>query len=75
MKIKIIDAPIKDELALFRELNKDEIYEEKGQEVNYALLAHGGTLYILFEPSDGSIDWRMNFSYWRKPYKVYRHYV
>lgn len=27
------------------------------------------TLYIYFEPSDGDIDWRVNFAYWRKPYK------
>lgn len=27
------------------------------------------TLYIFFEPSDGRIDWRVNFAYWRKPYK------
>jgi hypothetical protein len=27
------------------------------------------TLYIYFEPSDGNVDWRVNFAYWRKPYK------
>ena len=29
----------------------------------------GRTLYIYFEPSDGNVDWRVNFAYWRKPYK------
>ena len=38
-------------------------------EVDYKFQEEGDTLYIFFEPSDGRIDWRVNFSYWRKPYK------
>ena len=38
-------------------------------EVDYKFVEDGDTLYIFFEPSDGDTDWRVNFSYWRKPYK------
>lgn len=38
-------------------------------EVDYKFLKRGDTLYIFFEPSDGNVDWRVNFTYWRKPYK------
>ena len=40
-------------------------------EVDYKFLEddESRTLYIFFEPSDGDVDWRVNFSYWRKPYK------
>lgn len=41
----------------------------KKYEVDYKFVEEGDTLYIYFEPSDGDIDWRVNFSYWRKPYK------
>ena len=38
-------------------------------EVDYKFLEEDDILYIFFEPSDGKIDWRVNFAYWRKPYK------
>lgn len=40
-------------------------------EVDYKFIEDVGakTLYIFFEPSDGRIDWRVNFAYWRRPYK------
>ena len=41
----------------------------KEYEVDYKFLEEEETLYIFFEPSDGNIDWKVNFSYWRKPYK------
>ena len=57
-------------LALFRECNKDEIYREAGIEVDFAFIeAENDTLLIFFEPSDGGVDWRMNFAFKKKPYK------
>ena len=41
----------------------------KKYEVDYKFLEEDDVLYIFFEPSDGDTDWRVNFSYWRKPYK------
>ena len=38
-------------------------------EVDYKFIEENNILYIFFEPSDGAIDWRINFTYWRKPYK------
>ena len=55
-------------LELFRECNKDEVFLEYGAEVNIGFEEHGNTLLVLFEPSDGRIDWRMNFAFARKPY-------
>ena len=43
--------------------------ENKKYEVDYKFIEEDDTLYIFFEPSDGNTDWRVNFSYWRKPYK------
>ena len=44
--------------------------ENKKYEVDYKFLedAPERTLYIFFEPSDGDVDWKVNFAYWRKPY-------
>ena len=44
--------------------------ENKKYEVDYKFIEDTPerTLYILFEPSDGDIDWKVNFAYWRKPY-------
>lgn len=51
-------------------------YEECGDHVNYLFKADGRTLYIYFQGSRGDVDWRRNFSFWKKPYKdmkkVYR---
>lgn len=55
-------------LELFRECNKDENFEEFGSEVNVGFQEHGDTLLILFEPSDGRVDWRHNFAFFKKPY-------
>lgn len=55
-------------LELFRECNKDEVFEQYSAEVDVGFQEHGDTLLILFEPSDGSVDWRHNFTFFRKPY-------
>ena len=55
-------------LELFRECNKDENFEQYSAEVDVGFQEHGDTLLILFEPSDGSIDWRHNFTFFKKPY-------
>ena len=60
---------IKTELELFNICNKKSIYTTVGDEVDYAFLEDGRTLYIFFEPSQDDEDWRANFAYWRKPYK------
>lgn len=45
--------------------------KNKKYEVDYKFIedAEARTLYIFFEPSDGRTDWKVNFSYWRKPYE------
>lgn len=40
-----------------------------GEDVNYAFEEEGSTLYILFEESNGKIDWRNNFAFAKRPYK------
>lgn len=58
--------------ALFVECNRDVDYTtvtQDGCEVDYKFLELDDTLVICFEPSDSKIDWKINFSYWRKPYK------
>ena len=59
------------ELELFKMCNKDKIYTQVGDGVDYGFIEDSGEgiLYIFFEPSDGLDDWRNNFSYWRRPYK------
>lgn len=44
--------------------------EDGKYEVDYKFLedAEARTLYIFFEPSDGDVDWRVNFAFPRKPY-------
>lgn len=56
-------------LELFRECNKEENFSRFSAEVNVGFQEHGDTLLILFEPSDGSVDWRHNFAFFRKPYR------
>lgn len=41
---------------------------KKKYEVDYKFVEEDDILYIFFEPSDGRTDWKVNFSYWRKPY-------
>lgn len=58
--------------ALFVECDKDNNYTsviQNGCEVDYKFLEIENTLVIFFEPSDSKIDWKINFNYWRKPYK------
>ena len=62
-------------LELFNVCNNRRDYttvtpENKKYEVDYKFVEDedARTLYIFFEPSDGKVDWRVNFSYWRKPY-------
>lgn len=56
-------------LELFRECNKDEVFLEYSEKVNVGFQEYDETLLILFEPSDGRVDWRNNFTFFRKPYK------
>jgi hypothetical protein len=56
-------------LELFRECNKDEVFQQYSAHVNVGFQEHGDTLLILFEPSDGRVDWRHNFAFFRKPYE------
>ena len=63
-------------LELFNLCNNRRDYttvtpENKKYEVDYKFVEDAAerTLYILFEPSDGNIDWKVNFAYWRKPYR------
>ena len=44
-------------------------YQEAGDHVNYAFVEDGRTLYIYFQGSQGDVDWRRNFSFWKHPYK------
>lgn len=44
-------------------------YQECGDHVNYLFKEDGRTLYIYFQGSNGDVDWRRNFSFWKKPYK------
>ena len=54
---------------LFVNCAYDIEYQECGDHVNYAFVEDGHTLYIYFQGSDGDVDWRRNFSFWKKPYK------
>lgn len=54
---------------LFRNCAYDVKYQECGDHVNYAFVEDGRTLYIYFQGSNGDVDWRRNFSFWKKPYK------
>ncbi len=38
-------------------------------DADYALRRSGSTLYIYFEPSNGSADWKNNFDFPAKPYR------
>lgn len=55
-------------LELYRECNKDENFEQYSAEVDVGFQEHGDTLLILFEPSDGKVDWRHNFAFFKRPY-------
>lgn len=55
-------------LELFRECNKDENFEQYSEKVDMGFQEIGDTLLVLFEPSEGKVDWRHNFTFFRKPY-------
>lgn len=44
-------------------------YQEIGENVDYAFVEDGDTLFIYFKGSDSKVDWRNNFAFWKKPYK------
>ena len=44
-------------------------YEEIGDDVNYAFISKGRTLYIYFQGSSSITDWVRNFLFKTKPYK------
>ena len=45
-------------------------FQEIGDDVDFAFVEENDTLYIYFQDSHGSkVDWRHNFSFWKKPYK------
>jgi triacylglycerol lipase len=44
-------------------------YTNIGEDVSYAFMEEGDTLYIYFEPSNGKTDWKHNFMFRKKPYK------
>ena len=55
-------------LELFRECNKDENFIQYSENVNMGFQMIGDTLLILFEPSEGKVDWCHNFTFFKKPY-------
>ena len=58
--------------ALFQICNTDKDYvqvKRNGYEVDDKFVEIEDALLIFFEPSDSDIDWRVNFSFWRAPYK------
>lgn len=44
-------------------------YQVAGEDTDYAFTEEDSTLYIWFKGSDSKYDWKLNFSFWRKPYK------
>lgn len=44
-------------------------YETVGNEVDYAFVGHGRTLYIYFQGSNEISDWVRNFLFKKRPYK------
>ena len=63
-------------VELFDACNHSNLYtkvktEDGRFEVDYRFIENSrqGILYVLFEPSEGKVDWVVNFAYARKPYK------
>lgn len=54
---------------LFNIVNRGIHFETVGEDVSYAFKQEEEVLYIYFEPSNGDIDWKHNFSFWKQPYK------
>lgn len=44
-------------------------YLKIGQDINYAFLREKDVLYLFFEASNGTADWKRNFDFPAKPYK------
>ena len=44
-------------------------YQTVGEDVNYAFVEEGSTLYIYFQGSSSTTDWIRNFLFGKKPYK------
>ena len=54
---------------LFHLCAYDIQYQEAGDDVNYAFLEDGSTLYIFFQGSNSITEWVRNFLFAKKPYK------
>ena len=54
---------------LFHACAYDVPYEEVGDDVNYAFVSEGRTLYIYFQGSSSISDWVRNFLFKTRPYK------
>lgn len=54
---------------LFHKCAYDIEYKTVGEDVNYAFVEEGSTLYIYFEGSSSTTDWIRNFLFSKKPYK------
>ena len=54
---------------LFHACAYDVVYQEAGDDVNYAFVEEGSTLYIYFQGSNSISDWVRNFLFPAKPYK------
>ena len=54
---------------LFHACAYDVPYEEVGDDVNYAFVSKGRTLYIYFQGSASISDWVRNFLFKTRPYK------
>lgn len=44
-------------------------YTHTAESGDFAIYAEGDTLYLLFEESSGSVDWKNNFDFPARPYK------
>jgi len=44
-------------------------YETVGNDVNYAFIEDGSTLYLFLQGSSSDVDWRRNFTFPARPYK------
>lgn len=54
---------------LFHECAYEISYKEAGDDVDYAFVEEGSTLYIYFQGSNSITDWVRNFLFGKKPYK------
>lgn len=67
--MKVLRAPTS-LVKLFDNCNSRVKYTTLDRDVDYAFVeGDNDVLYIYFEPSDSKTDWKVNFSFPRKPYK------